>query len=285
MIASLLCGGMVLVSALALMRAAAYRHRRYEQLKSREEAPRSVPAWFAERVNRSEIELEAQRCWVLWVGGLPLAALVGLWIGGTGCAGLTIATWAAVPVALPAQLARRAAARREEAIPQVLDAIARALRSGASLVQALGEAAEEEGPLQNELRRVVAEAERGAGVAAALNAWADRQPSGSIRLAAAALSLGAETGGANARAVDGVASTVRQRLAVAGEAKALSAQPRVSAQVIGFAPIAFGAFSAATDPDLARLLFTTPLGWSMLCTGLALDLVGMRWMVRMAKAS
>lgn len=284
MIAGLVSGGLVLGSALALMRAVTTRHLRYEQLKPRNAGPAAVPQWFASRAQRSELDLDLGRTWVLWLGGVPLAALGGLWIGGTGCAALTLAGWAAVPFVLPPHLARRAVAKREEAVPQVLDAIARALRSGASLLQALGEAAQEKGPLQSELHRVVAEAERGAGVGPALNSWADRQPSGSIRLAAAALSLGAETGGANARAVDGVASTVRQRLSVAGEAKALSAQPRVSAQVIGFAPIAFGAFSAATDPELARLLFTTPIGWAMLLAGLALDLLGMRWMMRMAKA-
>ncbi|HUR48807.1 MAG TPA: type II secretion system F family protein [Acidimicrobiales bacterium] len=285
MIAGGLAGALVMLTALVLMSAFATRHRRHEHLARRDMDGTAVPIWFAQRVDRSEQGHDAGRLWVLWLGGLPLAAFVGMWIGGIGCAALTIATWAAAPLLLPGHLARRAAAKREEAVPQVLDAIARALRSGASLLQALGEAAAEEGPLQSELRRVVSEAERGAGVATALNAWADRQPSGSIRLAAAALSLGAETGGANARAVEGVASTVRQRLAVAGEAKALSAQPRVSAQVIGLAPIAFAAFSAATDPELARLLFTTPLGWAMLGTGLALDLAGMRWMMRMAKTS
>jgi len=283
-IASLLSGGLVLGSALLLMRAVTSRHRRHEDLKTQDGPGARIPEWFVRQVGLAEVAFDAARLWVLWMGGLPVAALAGYWIGGMGCAGLIVATWAMAPVVMPRYLAPRAAARREAAVPQVLDAIARALRSGASLMQALGEASLEEGPLQDELRRVVAEAERGAGVSAALDAWAERQPSGSIRLAAAALTLGAETGGANARAVDGVASTVRQRLAVAGEARALSAQPRVSAQVIGFAPIAFGAFSAATDPDLARMLFTTPLGWAMLLTGLALDLIGMRWMVRMAKA-
>lgn len=284
MIAAVLAGSLVLASALAVMRASTAGHRRHEALRASANDAPTVPAWFARRVDRAALPADGHRAWILWLCGFPFGGLVGYWIGGLGLAGLLGLIWAAAPAVVPSHLARRAAARREEAVPLVLDAIARALRSGASLLQALGEAAQEDGPLQPELRRVVAEAERGAGVAAALDSWAERHPSGSIRLAAAALSLGAETGGANARAVDGVASTVRQRLAVVGEAKALTAQPRVSAQVIGLAPIAFAAFSAATDPDLARMLFTTPLGWAMLATGLALDLVGMAWMIRMARA-
>lgn len=274
----------MLASALAVMRASTSRHRRHQALKTAAVDDPTVPTWFSRRVERAALPADASRAWTLWLAGLPTAALVGYWIGRAGCAALVAAAWAATPVVLPPHLARVAAEKREAAVPLMLDAIARALRSGASLLQALREAAEEAGPLQRELQRVAAEAERGAGVAAALDSWAERQPSGSIRLAAAALSLGAETGGANARAVDGVASTVRQRLAVAGEARALTAQPRVSAQVIGLAPIAFGAFSAATDPDLARMLFTTPLGWAMLVAGLVLDLLGMGWMMRMARA-
>lgn len=283
MIASVVSGGLVLASALAVIRAATSRHRRHEALRPVPLDDPAVPTWFLGRAESAALPVEPHRLWVLWVAGFPAGALAGHWVGGTGFAALLAVTWAAAPAVLPPHMARRAAAKREEAVPSMLDAIARALRSGASLLQAVGEAAAEDGPLQRELQRVAAEAERGSGVAAAFDSWAERQPSGSVRLAAAALSLGAETGGANARAVDGVASTVRQRLAVAGEARALTAQPRVSAQVIGLAPVAFAAFSAATDPDLARLLFTTPLGWAMLVTGLSLDLLGMGWMMRMAR--
>ena len=285
MIGAALSGGLVLATALVSMRAIDSRHRRHLDLSapSSSDVP-SVPTWFANQIAPAGLAQDPSRVWLGWLGGIPVVSAVGLWIGGTGCAVLLVGVWLILPFALPGQLARRAATKREEAVPQVLDAIARALRSGASLLQALAEASAENGPLRDELRRVVAEAERGGGVAASLDSWAQRQPSGSIRLAAAALSLGAETGGANARAVDGVAATVRQRLAVAGETKALTAQPRVSAQVIGLAPLAFGAFSAATDPELARMLFTTPVGWGMLSAGLALDLAGMRWMVRMARS-
>lgn len=284
MTAAIVSGALVLTSVLAVSRTAAGRHRRHMSLRRDEPGRQSrrVPRWFAARYEGTALAIVVDRVWSLWLAGFPVTLLLGFWIAGAGCAALTAGAWSLGPVMAPGHLRRRAATRREEAVPEVLDAIARALRSGASLLQALGEAAGEKGPLQNELRQVVAEAERGAGTSAALDAWGERQPSGSIRLAAAALCLGAETGGANARAVDGVAATVRQRLAVAGEARALTAQPRVSAQVIGLAPVGFCALSAATDPELARVLFTTPLGWAILAVGLALDLIGMRWMIRMA---
>ena len=285
MTAAVVSAVLVLASALASFRALDARHLRHDELRSsaRQAAEDRAPSWFERRAAAAGLDVPAARLWRLWLAGFAPVLVIGAWMGGIGLGGLALIGWGLAPVIGSGHFAGRAALRREESVPAVLDSIARALRSGASLLQALGEAAQERGPLQNELRLVVSEAERGAGVSAALDAWADRQPSGAIRLAAAALCLGAEMGGANARTVEGVASTVRQRLAVANESKALTSQARVSAQVIALAPVAFGAVAAATDPDLARMLFTTPIGWVMLAAGLALDAVGMQWMSRMAR--
>ena len=78
-----------------------------------------------------------------------------------------------------------------------------------------------------------------------------------VRLAVAAVCLGAEAGGPQARAIDGVAATLRQRLAVAAEARALAAQARVSALVIALSPLVFCALASSTDPHRARFLFHT----------------------------
>ena len=106
-----------------------------------------------------------------------------------------------------------------------------------------------------------------------------------MRLGVAALCLGAETGGAQARAVDGVAATVRERLAVAAELRALSSQARISALVIGLAPIGFGAFAAATDPRTAQFMLHTPAGLALLVGGLILDALGWLWMQRLARVA
>src|SRR5207248_2850893 len=73
------------------------------------------------------------------------------------------------------------------------------------------------GALGAELQAVATAAERGTPLVDALERWGERRPRGGVRLAVAALCLGAETGGAQARAVDGVAATLRERVAVAGE--------------------------------------------------------------------
>lgn len=273
----------VLTGATLLMLALAHagRPQRIHDLAGRGKRFGTTPEWFSRRLAAAE-DLDASRLWSVWVAGLAGSFGVGWWIAGSGLGALSAGGWAFLPLLAPRWLERRSERQRFAAVPEVLDAVARGLRSGASLVQALEEASKEEGALASELSVVVAEAQRGAGVAPALDAWARRRPSGPIRLAATALAMGAEAGGATARTVEGVAATVRQRLAVAGETKALTSQARISAQVMALAPLGFCAIGAATDPALARFLFVTPLGWIFLATGAALDLGGAMWMRKLA---
>ena len=119
----------------------------------------------------------------------------------------------------------------------------------------------------------------------ALEGWGERCPRPGVRLAVAALCLGAETGGAQARAVDGVAATLRERLAVAGEVKALTSQTRASMLVIAAAPVAFCVFASTTDPRTATFLFRSTAGLACLATGIALDIAGGFWMRRLCRVS
>jgi tight adherence protein B len=182
------------------------------------------------------------------------------------------------------ELESRAAAKAEASLPAVLEEIARRLRTGASLRQAIVEAAPSaSGLLAEELELVVAALERGAALVDALEDWAASVTRTGVRLAVAALCLGAETGGAQARAVDGVAATLRERLAVASEVRALTSQTRASMLVIAASPLAFCAFASATDPRTSTFLFRTPVGLACLAAGLSLDLVGALWMRRLGR--
>ena len=161
--------------------------------------------------------------------------------------------------------------------------MARSVRSGASLRQAVEEAAGTvPDPLGGELRRVCDELKAGVSLPCALDSLARPDALPGARLAVTALSLGNEWGGATARGLDGVAATLRERLAVTDEIRALGAQARMSALVISVAPLAFGAFAAATDPRTATFLLRTPLGIGFVLAGVLLDALGWLWMRRLS---
>jgi len=242
------------------------------------------PGRLATALADADVQVDADTVWRAWLCALAAALVGGALVGGAGLAALAAAGATVGPLlALRARRGRGDAAL-ESALPAALEAVARALRSGASLRQAVAEAAEvTPGPLGSELAAVAAEADHGVPLVQALEGLASRRPLAGVRLTTAALCLGAETGGAEARAVDGVAATLRERLALAAEVRALSAQTRASMLVIGLAPLGFCAFASATDERTSTFLFRTPLGLVLLAAGLVLDGAGALWMRRLCR--
>ena len=102
-------------------------------------------------------------------------------------------------------------------------------------------------------------------------------------LVVAALRLSARTGGARARAVDGIAATLRERQGAQREAHALATQARLSGFVIAAAPVGFALFVGGVDPAVVRFLLSSPIGLLCLVLGLALDGIGAWWMARLSR--
>ena len=100
---------------------------------------------------------------------------------------------------------------------------------------------------------------------------------------AGALALSATVGGRAAESLDALAASLRDRLAVADEARALSAQARYSAWVIGIAPIGYIVTSAAVDPRSLHLLLGTMGGRGVRAAGIGLELLGVAWMRRIVR--
>ena len=284
---------MVLVTAWA-GRAAVHAHRP-ERVASRlregrpTRGPKSVPrppapAWLAARLAEADVRLDPEVVWWGWLASSLALAAAAVVVGGPGLALVATGAMVSAPVVAWQLLRHRQQARLEAALPGMVDAIAAALRSGASLRQAVGEAGvATPGPLGEDLCRVVDATERGASLVGSLERWAGQRPLAGVRLVVAALCLGAETGGAGARAVEGVAATLRQRLAARGEVRALATQGRVSAAVIAVMPLAFSALASVTDPRTSGFLLGTPVGLGCLAAGLALDALGALWMGRLTR--
>jgi len=244
------------------------------------------PGWLHAALVAADHDVDTSLVWALWCGTGAVALPVCLLAGGplVGAAGTLVVL--AGPLAVLRSRRGQGDVRVERALPGALESVARALRSGGSMRQAVEEAAQATpGQLGIELGRVATQASRGAPLVTALEGLSERRPLPGVRLAVAALCLSVETGGAQARAVDGVAATLRDRLGVADEVRALAAQARLSAVVIGLAPVGFGAFAAATDPRTSEFVFHTGAGLGLVSAGLVLDGLGWLWMNRLCRVA
>ena len=161
-----------------------------------------------------------------------------------------------------------------------LEAVARALRGGASLRSAVVDTAPAgPDPLAGLARRVAA----GYSVRDAVAAWPEAHRDSSARLAAAGLLAAGVVGGPQARIVDAAALALRERAAEAAERRAQAAQARASAGVLVALPVVVGGWSALTDQRVATFLLATPVGLGCAGVGAALIALGALWMGRLVR--
>jgi tight adherence protein B len=194
----------------------------------------------------------------------------------------------------PGRLGRKAvaAARRRRrdrvlvaALPDVLERVAGDLRAGAAPLVALAEAAggaDLPETLAADLVKAVARAEE-RGLGPALAAWAEERPLPAVAAVAAALEVTAGAGGPAAPALEGLAAGLRDRHDAAGEVAALSAQARLSAVVVGAAPVVSLGLSLLADRRVASTLAGTAPGRACLVTGVALEGLAALWMGRIVR--
>lgn len=247
-----------------------------------------VPVRVEEALLRAAVPGPPARWWTAWCGAVVVAGAVGLLTAGPGAAVLLVAVTVMGPAAALHLTRERAAAAVERGVPLLLEEAARKLRAGADLGVALVTAGRSgaclDAPgLGDDMAHLGRSLEHGEALAAAIEAWAVARPLPGVQLAAAALRLAAEQGGAQAQAVDGVAATLRQRLEQAAEVRAATAQARASVAVLGAAPLAFALVALLLDPGTARAALTSAGGLASVGAGLALDLAAVAWMNRLTR--
>jgi tight adherence protein B len=252
-------------------------------------SPRTIwtepPSWLVRDIEELEVPVRAQDAWRWFRAAVVSGAVVGQLLAGPVLAVIVVAIIGSAPFGVAALWRSRQVAAFDATLATALDAMARGVRSGGSLAAAIGEAAPAvRGGVARDVRRVTSSVERGQPLRHALLDWSERRPRPSVRLAVGALVLAAESGGPPARVIEEVAGALRARLQVEGEARALAAQARLSALVVGLAPIGFVALTSATDSRNAHTLFATPVGVSCLVAGLFLDVVGAVWMHRISES-
>jgi tight adherence protein B len=182
-----------------------------------------------------------------------------------------------------------ARSRRERSfavrLPGALEQVAAELRGGGTVAAAVDRLADTEGPVAVDLRRVQARTRLGLPLADALTGWPVDHGVPGVRAAAGALAVATTMGGRAADAIDGLASSLRHRLDAVAEARSLSAQARLSAVVVGAAPLGYLAFAAMVDPGSVTALVDTGVGRVCLVLGLGLEACAGLWIRRILRSA
>lgn len=164
----------------------------------------------------------------------------------------------------------------EQQLPDALMLIAGGLRSGASLSTALFQLTNEcLPPLKNEIAFIIKEQKVGLPLSDALLNFQKRMPINAVILMTTSIRIALETGGELAETLTKAAETLRQINQSEGKIKALTAQGKMQAWVVGLMPVALIFVLCQMEPEAMSKLWSTPAGWIALTGILIFEVFGM----------
>ncbi len=213
-------------------------------------------------------------------GGL----LVAVTIRGPAVLGLIFAIiGAAIPTLYVIVSRDRRSRKLSEQLPDALDMMARSLRAGHALSGAFELVAREmPDPIRIEFARAYEEQRLGLSLERAVLQMSLRAPSnGDLKLFAVSAIIQRETGGNLAEILEKIGETVRARYRFKGKLRALTAEGRASAVVVGVLPIGMMAFLLTVNPDYVQELFNDPIGHRILGAGTVSWFLGIVWLRKM----
>lgn len=163
-------------------------------------------------------------------------------------------------------VARRAAARLKafnEQLPDTIQLISSALRSGNSVAQAMAMASREAPqPTSQEFARVVAEISLGIPPEEALANLLRRVPSEDLDMMITAMNVSAQVGGNLAEVLDKIGDTIRQRVRLKGDIATLTAQQQGAGYIVSVLPALIGLVMFLLNGAYMRPMFS---GFPYLC--------------------
>jgi tight adherence protein B len=207
------------------------------------------------------------------LGGVVFLA-TGNWIAAIIVAAVALA----VAGAAVQTVAARERSRFENQLPDTLNLISTSLRAGYSLLQAVeAVASEASDPTGREFSRAITETRLGRSPVDSLKDVAERMESKDFDWAVLAINIQREVGGNLAEVLQTAAETMVERNRLRREMKALTAEGRISAGVLGALPIFLFVFLFATNREYLEPLLRFPGMFGLIGAGFAL-VIGIQWL-------
>ena len=229
--------------------------------------------------------LDVRLLWPVMVWLAVTVFLFSLWFG----LGWFMASMLAmVCLTAPGLLIRWAKIRRlkrfGEQLPDALQSLSASLAAGTSLVTALQMLVQySSAPLAQEFSVVAREVRLGVSLESALQHLMVRMPCTGVRAVGATLMVAIQTGGPMAEMLAQTASSLITELQVQQRASALMSQGWMQAWVMGCLPLGLMAVLSQMDERFGPALVETTVGQMLIGVLLALELVGILWLRRIAR--
>jgi tight adherence protein B len=229
----------------------------------------------------------------LSIGALLLMAMTcGLVLGFIAATALRLTVgWFAgggLGFALPFIFLRVKRTRRlrafEEAFPEALDLVSRALKAGHAFATGLKMVADEmPEPIGPEFRKTFDEQNFGLPMKDALANLTIRIPLLDVRFFSTAVLIQRETGGNLSEILENLSHVVRERFKILRQVRVYTAHGRLTGYVLLGLPAFLAVALAFINPEHMQLLFTERMGHMMLLATVVMQTIGYFWIRQVVK--
>ncbi|MCA9032908.1 MAG: type II secretion system F family protein, partial [Planctomycetaceae bacterium] len=160
-------------------------------------------------------------------------------------------------------------------MPDAMELLSRALRSGHSVASAMKVVVDElPDPISREFNIAYEEQNLGIPLEIALKNLYYRMPNLDYKFFSMAVSIQKQTGGDLAEVLDKIGKIIRDRFRIMGQVQALTGEGRISGIVLMALPILLFFAVWRLNPDYVMLLFTDEIGRKMIGVAIVLQILG-----------
>jgi tight adherence protein B len=172
----------------------------------------------------------------------------------------------------------------EEAFPEALDLVSRALKAGHAFATGLKMVADEmPEPVGPEFRKTFDEQNFGLPLKDALSNLTVRMPLLDVRFFSTAVLIQRETGGNLSEILENLAHVVRERFKILRQVRVYTAHGRLTGYVLLALPVFLSIALAFINPEHMQLLFKERIGHLLLGAATVMQIVGYFWIKQVVK--
>ncbi len=234
---------------------------------------RGLIATVTRELNQAGIQMTPSEFLSLNLGLAAGAGLLGFLIARNPISGLALGLLVAyLPrIWLRRQIGKRRAAFQDQ-LPDVLNLIVGSLRAGYGLLQALNLVAQEmPSPSKEEYSRVVQEVSLGYTLPEALQRLVERMESSDLYMVVTAMAIQSEVGGNLGSILETIAATIRDRVKLQGEIRAMTSMQRMTGYMLAAMPFFVAVILLVLNPSYIMRLFVFP--WFIIPVIAAINMV------------